>query len=226
MAGVAVAYAATLVGFVTASKLTTAANAIFLEDTAPLYLVLAGPLLLHERVRRVDLAVIAVMAVGLALFFAGGEGPTAIAPDPARGNLIGAGTGITWAIVIAGLRWVSRGNAGAGVATAVMGNLLAAAATIWFAWPFAGAARATDWLAVGYLGVFQVGLAYVLLSRGLRGVPALEASLLILVEPVLAPVWAGLLHGEWPSALSLAGGALIIGATAGQMLARRGPEIK
>ena len=147
MAGVAVAYAATLVGFVTASKLTTAANAIFLEDTAPLYLVLAGPLLLHERVRRVDLAVIAVMAVGLALFFAGGEGPTAIAPDPARGNLIGAGTGITWAIVIAGLRWVSRGNAGAGVATAVMGNLLAAAATIWFAWPFAGAARATDWLA-------------------------------------------------------------------------------
>ena len=219
MAGVAVAYAATLVGFVTASKLTTAANAIFLEDTAPLYLVLAGPLLLRERVRRVDLAVIALMTVGLVLFFAGGEGATAMAPDPARGNLIGAATGITWAITIAGLRWLSRGNDGTAVATAAMGNVLAAAATIAFAWPFP-AARLIDWLALGYLGVFQVGLAYVLLAHGLRGVPALGASLLILVEPALTPVWAGLMHGEWPGALPALGGALIVGATAAQLLAR------
>jgi drug/metabolite transporter (DMT)-like permease len=219
MAGVAVAYATTLVCFVVATKLTTAANAIFLEDTAPLYLVLAGPLLLKERARRVDFLVIALMAVGLALFFAGGEGATAIAPDPARGNLIGAVTGITWAITLAGLRWISLGNPGAGVATAAMGNLLAAVATLGFAWPF-GAAHAADWLVVSYLGVFQVGLAYVLLARGIGGVPALEASLLILVEPALTPVWAGLLHGEWPSALSALGGALILSATAAQLLVR------
>jgi drug/metabolite transporter (DMT)-like permease len=217
MVGVAVAYAVTLVSYVTASKLTTAANAIFLEETAPVYLVLAGPLLLKERARRVDLVVIALMAAGLAIFFAGSESATAIAPDPWRGNLIGAATGFTWAITIAGLRWLSRGNDGAAVATAAMGNVLAAVATIGFAWPFS-AARVTDWLAVGYLGVFQVGLAYVLLARGLRGVAALEASLLILVEPALTPVWAGLLHGEWPSALSTLGGALIVGATAVQLL--------
>ncbi len=222
MAGVAVAYAATLVGFVTASKLTTAANAIFLEDTAPLYLVLAGPILLKERVRRVEWLVMALMAAGLALFFSGGEGATAIAPDPVRGNLIGAGTGITWAITIAGLRWLSRGQDGAAVATAAMGNVFAALAAVPFAWPLgAGAAvGAMDWLAVAYLGVFQVGLAYVLLARGLRSVPALEASLLILVEPALTPIWAGLMHGEWPSALPAAGGALIVGATAAQLLAR------
>lgn len=226
MAGVALAYAATLVGFVTASKLTTAANAIFLEDTAPLYLVLAGPLLLRERVRRADIVLIVLMATGLALFFAGAEGATAIAPDPSRGNLIGAGTGITWAITLAGLRWLSRGNGGTAVATAAMGNVLAAIATIPFAWPFDGASSSTamDWLVVGYLGVFQVGLAYVLLARGLRGVPALEASLLILVEPVLTPIWAGLIHGEWPSALSAAGGALIVGATTVQLLAREEVE--
>ena len=168
MLGVAVAYAATLISFVTATKLTTAANAIFLEDTAPLYLVLAGPLLLKERVRRVDLFVTALIAAGLALFFSAGEGPTAIAPNPARGNLIGAGTGtgITWAITIAGLRWLSRGNDGsAALATAAIGNNLAAIATLPFAWPF-HAAHVTDWLAVGYLGVFQVGLASCCLRAG------------------------------------------------------------
>ena len=222
MGGVAVAYASTLVGFVTASKLTTAANAIFLEDTAPLYLVLAGPILLKEPVRRVEWLVMALMAAGLALFFAGAETATAMAPDPARGNLIGAGTGITWAITIAGLRWLSRGDDGAAVATAAMGNIFAALAAAPFAWPFGAGATVTamDWLAVGYLGVFQVGLAYVLLARGLRGVPALEASLLILVEPALTPIWAGLMHDEWPGALSAAGGALIVGATAAQLLAR------
>ena len=219
MVGVAMAYAATLVGFVTASKLTTAANAIFLEDTAPFYLVLAGPLLLKERVRRVDLLVMASIAAGLALFFAGAERATAIAPDPARGNLIGAATGITWAITIAGLRWLSRGNDGAAVATAAMGNVLAALATLPLALPL-GAARASDWAAVIYLGVFQVGLAYVLLARGLRGVTALEASLLILVEPALTPLWAGLMNGAWPSALSILGGSLILGATAAQLMAR------
>ena len=114
---------------------------------------------------------------------------------------------------------MSRGNDGAAVATAAMGNVLAALATLPLALPL-GAAHASDWAAVIYLGVFQVGLAYVLLARGLRGVTALEASLLILVEPALTPLWAGLMNGEWPSALSILGGSLILGATAAQLMAR------
>lgn len=223
MVGVAAAYAATLIGFVTASKLTTAANAIFLEDTAPLYLVLAGPLFLKERVRRVDFAVLALIAAGLALFFSGSatEHATAIAPDPARGNLIGAFTGLTWALTLGGLRFISRSHPDAGLATAAMGNVLAAAIAAPFAFPLAAssAPQLTDWLAVAYLGIFQVGLAYVLLTRGIRRVAALEASLLILVEPALTPLWAGLLHGEWPSRIAIAGGALILAATVVQLLA-------
>ena len=226
MVGVAAAYAATLIGFVTASKLTTAANAIFLEDTAPLYLVLAGPLFLKERVRRVDFAVLALIAAGLALFFSGSsaEHATAIAPDPARGNLIGAFTGLTWALTLGGLRFLSHSHPDAGLATAAMGNVLAAAIAAPFALPLASAAQLTDWLAVAYLGVFQVGLAYVLLTRGIRSVPALEASLLILVEPALTPLWAGLLHGEWPSRIAIAGGALILTATVVQLLAAPGRD--
>ncbi len=71
-----------------------------------------------------------------------------------------------------------------------------------------------DWAAVTFLGVFQIALAYVFLVRGVRRVGALEASLLILLEPVLSPVWAWIIHGEQPSALAMLGGAIIVVATA------------
>src|SRR5438445_4413053 len=74
--------------------------------------------------------------------------------------------------------------------------------------------RATDWLVVAYLGVFQLGLAYVFLSRAIARVPALEASLFLLVEPVLSPVWAWLAQGETPGPLAVVGGAVILTATA------------
>ena len=73
---------------------------------------------------------------------------------------------------------------------------------------------AVDWAAVSFLGIFQIALAYVFLVRGVRRVGALEASLLILLEPVLSPLWAWMVHGEQPSALALAGGAIIVVATA------------
>ncbi len=71
-----------------------------------------------------------------------------------------------------------------------------------------------DWLAIGYLGIFQVALSYVFLTAGVRRLPALETSLLLLVEPALNPVWAWLVHGERPGALAVLGGALILGSTA------------
>ena len=99
-----IAYAVTLIAFVTATKLTTAANAIFLEDSAPLFLVLAGPWLLKEKVKAHDLAILAIMGCGLALFFAGAQPGSRTAPEPMRGNLIGLVSGAGWAATIAGLR--------------------------------------------------------------------------------------------------------------------------
>jgi drug/metabolite transporter, DME family len=72
---------------------------------------------------------------------------------------------------------------------------------------------AADWLVIVYLGVFQIGLAYVFMTSAIRHVPALEAATLLLVEPALNPIWAWLAHGERPSAWAIAGGALILGAT-------------
>ncbi len=212
---VGVAYASTLLLFVQANKLTTAANAIFLQATAPLYLLLLSPWLLGERVRRRDLGFLMVLAGGLALFFVGGEAPTAKAEDPALGNLLAALSGLTWAFTIAGLRWLARGGAGAVGSTAVpatvAGNLLGCLVAAPLALPLA--ATPLDLALVAFLGVFQIALAYLCLTASVTRVPAFEGALLLLLEPVLSALLAWALHGETPAPAALAGAALILGAT-------------
>ena len=190
-----VAYAATLILFVTANKLTTSANTIFLQATSPVYLLLLGPLFLKEPVRPRDFWVVAAVLAGLMLFFVGNEAPAVTAPDPARGNLLALLSGVSFAVTIAGLRWLSRGSGHAGIATVAIGNVIAFFWGLPFALPVLSATP-MDWMVILYLGAIQIGLAYACLTRGLREVPALEASLLLMVEPVLNPVWAWLVHGE------------------------------
>lgn len=220
---VGTAYAATMILFVLANKLTTAANTIFLQSTAPLYIVLIAPWLLREPTRRRDLLFMVALGAGLALFFVGTDPTFASAPDPVRGNLIAALSGVAWALTLVGLRWMATtdgagsesGNGSAGVAL-VSGNLLAFIACLPWSVPV-GSSRVTDWIVLAYLGCFQIGLAYVCLNAGVRHVPALEASLLLLLEPVLNPLWAWSVHGERPGAWSITGGAVILVATAVQI---------
>lgn len=209
---VGLSYALTLVSFVAANKLTTSANAIFLQSTGPIYLLLAAPLLLKEPVKRADAWALALMAAGMSLFFVDAERATAIATDPARGNLLAAVSGAFWAGVVAGLRWLERDSPGSGPSTVAVGNTIA----FFISLPFLAGipvGAVSDWAGVAYLGCFQLALAYVLLSRGLRGVPALEASILLLLEPALNPFWTWLMLGERPSTWALTGGVLIVSAT-------------
>ncbi len=214
---VGIVYAATLVLFVTATKLTTSANAIFLQDTSPLYVLLLSPLVLGERVRRADVLFMLALAAGLLAFFLGHDTPRETASNPFMGDVIAAASGVTWAATIVGLRWLGTrdadANANATQPALVAGNVIACLAALPFAVPITGT-TATDWAIISYLGVIQIGLAYVCFSIGMAGVPAIEASLLLLLEPVLNPVWSWLLHGEVPSRWSLTGGAIILGATA------------
>lgn len=210
------AWAVTMILYVAANKRTTAASTIFLQSTAPLYLLVLGPRLLGESVRRRDLYFMAAMAGGLALFFVGVDPASQTAPEPLAGNLLAAGAGVTWALTILGLRYLGRGKPGregVNLGVAVAGNLVACAVCLPLALPVAGAG-AVDWGAVAYLGVFQVAGAYLFLAAGVRKLPALEVSLLLLLDPVLNPVWAWLLHDERPGVWSLAGGAVILAATA------------
>lgn len=210
---VGAAYASTMVLFVLSNKLTTAANAIFLQSSAPVYVLLLGPWLLRERIRRQDLLFMLVIGAGLALFFVGNEPPVRTAPDPFLGNVLATLSGVAWALTVIGLRWLGSQREGqAAFATVAVGNLFAFLVCLPLALPVAGAG-AGDWAMIAYLGVFQIGFAYLFLTSGIRHVTALETSVILLVEPALNPVWAAIVHGEVPSRWSLVGGGLILGAT-------------
>ncbi|HUR93789.1 MAG TPA: EamA family transporter [Gemmatimonadales bacterium] len=208
------AYAACLTLFVLANRLTTAANTIFLQSTAPLYLLVLGPWLLKEPIRRQDVGFMAAVGVGLGLFFVSAEAPLATAPDPVRGNILALVSGFFWALTVCGLRWLGAGAGehGSPVAAVISGNLTAFIVALPMALPV-GSHGPVDWAVVIYLGVFQIALAYVLVAGALRHIAALEASLILLIEPVLNPVWAWLLQGERPGPWAMLGGATILGAT-------------
>ena len=227
---VAIAYAATLTLFVAANKLTTSAAAIFLQSTAPAYLLLLGPWLLREPVARRDLVVLLVTGVGLLCFALGAPPVQVTAPDPKLGNILALASGVCWAFTIAGLRWMQTAQAGGQeVGTAIgavtLGNFATALVAVPFALPMVDVSGG-DLAAVGYLGVFQVAAAYLLMVRGLASVPAFDASLLLLVEPALNPLIAWWVHREQPGGWAIVGGVLIIGATTVKALrdARRAPK--
>jgi drug/metabolite transporter (DMT)-like permease len=228
IAGAAAVYAATVTLFVLSTKFTTAANAIFLQATAPIYLLLLGPSVLGEPITRRDVLSLVFVAAGVLLCFLGQPQATLTAPDPGRGNLLALACSVTWALTLAALRFVERDSSrtGAGLTAAIAGNALASIVALPFAWPYP-AASLSEWTTVVYLGVAQVGLAYVFLTLALRRLPALEVSLLLLIEPVLNPAWTWLLWGEDPGGWTIAGGAIIVSVMGARSLyeaRRRSPQ--
>ena len=215
----AVLYAALLLLFVVATKLTTAANAIFLQYTAPVYILLLEPVLFKERYRAQDFVTVAFCAGGMSLFFVG-----QLRPDDVKGNLAALASGLCFAFFFLLLRHqrareVNRASA------VIYGSWLLALVTFvaLFAFPEqtrGGAELTARNLAVmAYLGVFQIGVAYTLLTAGVaRGVKSLDAGIIGYVEPVLNPVWVFLVLGERPSRYALLGGAIIIAAVVAQTL--------
>lgn len=219
VAGAGVVYAGTLTLFVTSTKLTSAANAIFLQSTAPLYLLVLAPLVLGERFRARDLLYLCALAAGLVLCFIGRPAATAAASNPPLGNLLGAMSGLVWALTLLSLRYLARNDRSGNlpISAVVAGNVIACVGALPLALPLPVASPA-EWATVLYLGAFQIGLAYVCLTSAVRTLPALELSLLLLLEPVLNPVWTWLIRGEDPGPWTMAGGAVIIAATGIKMV--------
>lgn len=204
-------YAVMVVLYVLSNKLTTAANAILLQSTYPLYLLLLGPVFLKEKLRMVDVAIVAGVILGAGILFSGSERVVATAADPVRGNIVALASGFAWALTIAALRWMGKRNprAESAASVAIAGNAIAFVACL----PLAVGGPPVQPQAIAvivWLGIFQVGLGYVCLTRSIRHVPAVEAATLLLVEPVLNPIWAWLVHGEQPSGRALTGGSIIV----------------
>jgi drug/metabolite transporter (DMT)-like permease len=211
----AAAYAATLMLFVHANKLTTSANAVFLQASAPAYLLVIGPVFLKEKLRRTDLWMGLLVVSGMILFFCGNAAPQATAPNPHAGNLLALVSGVTWALTLAGLRSAARASGGSALPMVVAGNLIVFFVSLPQAFPVMhidGPSVAV----VLYLGCVQIAFAYWILTRAVRHVPAFEASLILLLEPVSNPVWSWLIHGERMDAWALSGAGLVLAGAAFQ----------
>jgi DME family drug/metabolite transporter len=206
-------YAGLLLFFVVATKLTTAANAIFLQYTAPIYVLILEPLFYKEKFRRADLVAVAACICGMSLFFVG-----KLRTQDVKGNLAALASGLFFAFYILLLRHPhsQRVNRASSV---IYGNLLLViiATFVIFYTPASLAAlehiSMRDTGSVLYLGVVQIGVAYTLFTLGMaRGVRSLDAAIVGYIEPVLNPLWVFLFLGERPSAWALTGGAIIIAA--------------
>ncbi len=198
--GGSAAYAATVILFVVSNKLTTAANAIVLQYTAPVFVAVLGIFILKEKVRRTGWITIALTLCGMVLFFkdridSGGQ----------LGNVLSVVSGLCIAFLIIALRYQKDGSP---------------AETIWLGNIFTGIVCLPVMLSympgraefppLIFLGIFQLGLAYYLYAHAVRHVPALEAIIIPIVEPILNPLWVFLFMGERPGLWSLAGGVVVI----------------
>ena len=200
--GGAVAYAGTVVLFVIANKLTTAANAILLQYTAPIYVALFSPWFLGERADRRDWLTLLVMLCGMALFFM-----DELSLDGYLGNGIALVSGLCFAWLTLFLRRQKNGSA---LPSLLLGNLLAGVLGLPFM--FQSMPDLSSGIGLLLMGVVQLGLPYILYALALRHIRAVEGILIPMIEPVLNPVWVFLMMGEQPSPLALVGGAIILGA--------------
>lgn len=208
----AVAYALTVSLFVVANKLTTAANTILLQYTAPVHVALLSAWLLKEQPSRRDWLTITAVLAGMILFFF-----DQMSPGNLLGNLCALFTGLTFGLFIVLLRKQRDASPAASV---FLGNIFTAFAGLPFM--FDSLPSPAGWAGLAFLGVFQLGLAYVFYTRAISHVTAMEAVLITLIEPVLNPIWVFLLMGETPSITALIGGSVIIGAvTARQIIEAR-----
>jgi drug/metabolite transporter, DME family len=194
-------YAGMLLSFVAATKFTTAANAIFLQFTAPIYILLLEPILLKIKLLRINIITVLCCIAGMGLFFL---------DDFGGGNLTGNLLGLFSGVCFAGFVLGQRANAPETHAAAIFwGNAVVILATF-SSILAAGMPDLKPFSMLAFLGIFQIGCAYALFTFGLKRTLAIEASLLAFVEPILNPVWVWLGYGERPSNFAILGGAMIL----------------
>lgn len=197
-------YGACLISFVAATKLTTAANAIFLQYAGVVWVLLASPVVLREPMRRRDVVAIIGAVAGMALFFVGKFEARGM-----MGNAIAIASSVFFATLVLALRREHHTSR----AAITWGNVVLSLVLLPFVAGDLGLS-VTSFTTLLFLGVFQIAFAYALFVKGLQHVTATQASLTGMLEPVANPMWVLLFLGERPSGFALAGGAIVLAAIA------------
>ncbi len=207
-------YAGTLTCFVYANKNTTAANAIFLQYTAPIYILILAPFILKEKFRFSDLITVVICLTGMSLFFLEPQNAeNKLAANVFWGNVAALVSGLFFGLYFILLRH-PRSLQKNPALSVFYGNILIVLLML----PLILTRPPTqinfnDILAILFLGIFQIGIAYVLFTNGVAGgVRSLDASIIGFIEPLLNPIWVFLIIGERPSIWAIVGGAIIIAA--------------
>lgn len=198
-------YSTLLFLFVWATKHTTAANAIFLQYTAPIYILILAPFVIGEKFHLRDLATVFFCIGGMSLFFVGD-----LSIGDYQGNIAALGSGIFLGLYIMLLRH-PKAMGMSGTITVIYGNFLLALLTLPSGIAAITTITLTDIFAVSFLGIFQIGISYILFIKGVRmGTRPLDASIIGFIEPLLNPVWVFLFVGERPSNWAILGGTIIV----------------
>ena len=208
-----VLYAVLLILFVLATKETTAANAIFLQYTAPVYVLIFEPIIYKEKFRPRDLITVLICLGGMALFFVG-----QLRPEDVTGNIFALASGLCFAFYFLLLRHPKAREVNR-ASSVIYGNLLAVIITLPWGLQALGKMDPQNVVSVVYLGVVQLGISYALFTYGMaHGVRSLDAGIICYIEPVLNPVWVFFVLGERPSRWALLGGAIITATVVAHML--------
>lgn len=196
----AIAYFLMAYFYIAATQLTTAANAILLQYTAPVYVALLSIWLLKEKVKKKDWFVIAAVFLGMILFFVDKAGIGNM-----LGNVLGVLSGISFATFIVCTRMQKNAHPAGSI---FLGNVIALVVCL----PSMIVAPLTEDAIFGgmYLGLIYGGLSYIIYSACIRYVSALSAILIATIEPVLNPVWVFFLVGETPSSYAILGGGIVV----------------
>ncbi|MCI8623096.1 MAG: EamA family transporter [Provencibacterium sp.] len=198
----ALALFATSTVFILCNRLTTAANAIVLQYTAPVFVILLSALFLKMRPTRLDIFTVVLTFFGIVLFFIDHLGHGAL-----LGDCLALGTGLSF-----GLVFIANSMRGANpILSSFLGNLLSGLLLPFIFQDTAfRSAEPVEWLVILLMGVFQMGLSYVLFSKGMELTPPVKASVICAIEPVLNPVWVFLLMGERPGVVAILGIVVVI----------------
>ena len=195
-----VAYASMVICFVAGTKLTTAANAILLQYTAPIFVALLSTWILKEKPKAIDWVTIAVVIGGMVLFFLESLNAKGLA-----GNILALLSGVSYALFTVLMRLQKNGST---IESVILGNAITA--IIGMPFLFTAVPDTKGWLFLVILGVVQLGIPYILFSKAIKDATALEASLITMIEPILNPIWVILIIGEIPGILSIIGGIIVI----------------
>lgn len=198
--GGAIAYAITVILFVMANKLTTAANAILLQYTAPVYVAIFSAWFLKERTKLIDWITIFFVLGGMVLFFIDD-----LSMGNLYGNVLAVISGVSFAFTAILLR---KQKAASPMESVLLGNIVTAIIGVPFM--FQSMPDTSSWIGLILLGVFQLGFSYIFYSAAIKHVTALEAILIPVLEPVLNPLWVLLVIGEVPGVWSLIGGFIVL----------------